>query len=350
VIEPARDPRWGRTAETFGEDPFLVAEIGKGFIQGLMGDDPRYLKAVPCGKHYFANNTEFNRHTGSADMDDRDMREYYLLPYRTLIREHNLPAIMTAYSAVNGVPVSASKHLVDTIARKTYGLDGYVTGDCGAINDIVRGHNYVQTNEEAAALGIKSGVDTDCGGVYQSQALNAMEKGLLTQGDIDKALINIFSIRMRLGEFDPPEMVPFAGIKPSIINDPSHNDLAIEVATKTPVLLKNDEVDQTGQKALPLNLTDIKKIAVLGPQADKVELGDYSGQVEPHLRISPLAGIQSYIKEHDLDIDVVSKASGNTARRTDFISMAGFSTVRNGEVVQEYDATKFDASAPGLIT
>ncbi len=350
VVEPSRDPRWGRTAETFGEDPFLVSQIGKGFIQGLMGDDPRYLKAVPCGKHYFANNTEFNRHTGSADMDDRDMREYYLVPYRTLIRDYDLPAIMTAYSAVNGVPMSASQYLVDTIARKTYGLDGYITGDCGAINDILRGHHYVNSNEEAAALGLKSGVDTDCGGVYQSQALNALKQGLLTQGDIDKALVHIFTIRMRLGEFDPKEMVPYAGIKPSIINDPSHNDLAIEVATETPVLLKNDNVANTGKKALPINLKSIKKIAVLGPQADRVELGDYSGQVEPRLRISPLKGIQNYIKAHDLDIDVVSSSGGNTARRTDFISVTGFSTVRNGEVVQDYDATKFDASASGLIT
>ena len=171
VVEPARDPRWGRTAETFGEDPFLVSQIGSGFIQGLMGDDPTYLKAVPCGKHYFANNTEFNRHRGSANMDDRDMREYYLYPYKTLIEKDKLPAIMTAYSAVNGIPMSASKFLVDTIARRTYGLDGYVTGDCGAIDDIVRGHRYAKNNAEAAAMGLKSGVDTDCG-VFSRQVLS----------------------------------------------------------------------------------------------------------------------------------------------------------------------------------
>ncbi|MBN1927544.1 MAG: glycoside hydrolase family 3 C-terminal domain-containing protein [Prolixibacteraceae bacterium] len=349
VIEPARDPRWGRTAETFGEDPYLVSQIGKGFIQGLMGDDPKYIKAVPCGKHYFANNTEFNRHTGSADMDDRDMREYYLLPYRTMIRDYNLPAIMTAYSAVNGIPMSASKYLVDTIARKTYGMEGYVTGDCGAIDDIVRGHHYVETNEEAAALGIKSGVDTDCGGVYQNHTLNALDKGLLTQGDIDKALLNIFTTRMRLGEFDPPETVPYYGIKPDVINDPSHNDLVIEIATKTPVLLKNDELPETGKKALPIDLEEIMKIAILGPQADKVELGDYSGQVEPELRITPLQGIRNYIEAHHMNTEIVSKASGNTDRNTDFITLNNFSTIGNGELMKEFDANRFDASAPGLI-
>ncbi len=350
VVEPARDPRWGRTAETFGEDPFLVSRIGQGFIEGLMGDDPRYLKAVPCGKHYFANNTEYNRHTGSADMDGRDMREYYLLPYRTLIRDHNLPAIMTAYSAINGIPVSASKYLVDTIARKTYGLEGYVTGDCGAIDDMVRGHNHAESYEEATALGLKTGVDTDCGGVYQNNTLKALEKGLITQGDIDRALVNIFTIRMRLGEFDPPAIVPYAGIKPRIINDPSHNDLAIEVATKTPVLLKNSDTGSEVKKVLPIDLKAIKKIAVLGPQADRVELGDYSGEVEPELRITPLMGISNYIKEHDLNTEVVSMAGGNTERRTDFFTMASFSTVRDGEVLQEYNATKFDDSANGLIT
>jgi beta-glucosidase-like glycosyl hydrolase len=349
VIEPARDPRWGRTAETFGEDPFLVSQIGKGFIRGLMGDDPTYLKTVPCGKHYFANNTEFNRHSGSANMDDRDMREFYLAPYRTLIREDKLPAIMTAYGAVNGVPMSASRFLVDTIARKTYGMDGYVTGDCGAIDDIVRGHHFTDSYEVAASLGIKAGVDTDCGGVYQSSALKAVQQGILTEGEIDKALVNLFTIRMRMGEFDPREIVSYAGIKPSIINDPSHNNLALEIATKTPVLLKNSVITNTGEKALPINLKHVKKIAVLGPQADKVELGDYSGQVESHLSISHLAGIQNYIKENHLNTEIVTMNSGNTNKNTDFITVNSFSVVRKEEVLKDYDATKFVSSAPGLI-
>ncbi len=350
VIEPARDPRWGRTAETFGEDPFLVSQIGKGFIQGLMGDDPKYIKTVPCGKHYIANNTEFNRHTGSADMDDRDMREYYLLPYRTLIRDYNLPSIMTAYSAVNGVPVSASKYLVDTIVRKTYGLDGYITGDCGAIDDMVRGHHYVKSNEEAAALGIKSGVDMDCGGVYQNYILAAMEQGLLTQGDIDKALVNIFTTRMKLGEFDPQEIVPYAGIKPSIINDLSHNNLAIEIATKTPVLLKNAEVGNTGKKALPLKVKSINKIAVLGPQANKIELGDYSGEVEPSLKITPLAGIQDYIKQKGLKTEIVYSSGGDTKRKNDFYTLINFLMIDKDGTVKKYDAVKYDKASKGLIT
>ena len=350
VVEPTRDPRWGRTAETFGEDPFLVSQIGGGFVRGLMGDDPKYLKAVPCGKHYFANNTEFNRHTGSSNIDDRDIREFYIRPYKALIQKDNLPAIMTAYNAVNGIPMSASRFYVDSIIRKTYGMDGYVTGDCDAVSDMLNGHHFAKSREEATSLGLKSGVDCDCGSVYQSSTVGALKNGLVTEADIDRALVNMFTIRMRLGEFDPQNLVPYAGIKPDIINDPSHNDLALEIATKSPVLLKNNIVSKTGKKALPLNASGIKKIAILGPQADQVELGDYSGQIEARYRITPLAAIKNYIEQNKLNIEVVSKAGGNTARRTDFFNMVKFSTVTKAGAVKEFDATKFDASANGLIT
>ncbi len=350
VIEPARDPRWGRTAETFGEDPFLVSQIGSGFIRGLMGDDPTYLKTVPCGKHYFANNTEFNRHNGSSDMDDRDIREFYLFPYKKLIQKDNLPSIMTAYNAVNAIPMSASIFYVDSVIRKTYGMDGYVTGDCGAISDMLTGHRFAKNAEEATSMGLKSGVDCDCGSVYQASAIASLEKGLITDADMDRALVNLFTIRMRLGEFDPPSKVPYAGIKPGIINDPSHNDLALEIATKTPVLLKNNTVAKTGKKALPLGSGSIKKIAILGPQADKTELGDYSGEVEARYKVSPITGIQNYIEQNKLNIEVVSKLGGNTDKRTDFFNMVKFSTVTKAGAVKEFDATKFDASANGLIT
>jgi len=349
VIEPARDPRWGRTAETFGEDPFQVAQIGSGFIRGLMGNDPLYLKAVPCGKHFFANNAEFNRHNGSANMDDRDMREFYLLPYKRLIEKDKLPAIMSAYNAVNGVPMSASKFLVDTIAKRTYGLDGYVTGDCDAVSDVINSHRYAKSRPEAVAMALKTGVDSDCGSMYQGNALEALKQGLITEADMDRALVNTYTIRMRLGEFDPKNIVPYASIKPSIINNPSHNALALEIATKTIVLLKNNASVKNGKKVLPLNTGSIKKIAVLGPQADKVELGDYSGEPEAKYKISPLAGLKNYIAEHKLNIEVVSRESGNTAKRTDFLSITGFTTVSKG-VTKDYDAIKFDASSSGLIT
>ena len=350
VVEPARDPRWGRTAETFGEDPFLVSKISSGFIQGLMGDDPVYLKAVPCGKHFIANNTEYNRHTGSSNMDDRDLREFYLTPYKSLIEQDKLPAVMTAYGAVNGRPMSANEYLVDSVIRRTYGMDGYVTGDCGAISDMVRGHKYVKDGATATAVGLTVGVDSDCGDVYQVSAVEALKKGLITEAVIDKALINIFTIRMRLGEFDPPSKVAYAGIRSSIVNNPAHNDLALEVATKTPVLLKNDASVKTTQKLLPLNTAGIKKIAVLGPLANKIELGDYSGSVEASLESNPLSAIQQFIKRKGLDIQVTHAAGGNTERKNDFFSVNSFVTVNKDGSTKEYDATKFDNAAKGLIT
>lgn len=349
VIEPTRDPRWGRTAETFGEDPFLVSKIGSGFVRGMMGNDPRYLKTVPCGKHFIANNTEFNRHTGSSDIDDRDMREFYLRPYKALIEGDNLPSIMTAYNAVNGVPVSASSFLVDTVARRTYGMKGYVTGDCGAITDIWQGHKYVKEGPESTALGLRSGVDTDCGGEYQSRAIEALNLGLINETDIDRALINMFTIRMRLGEFDPKGMVPYSKIRPGIINDPFHDELALEIATKSAVLLKNEKVLTSGEKALPLQACNIRSIAVLGPQSNKVELGDYSGPIEAHYAISPLKGISDYINDNKLNIEVLHGEGGNTERKTDFFTLTGFTTKTTGGVQSKYKASDFDESASGLI-
>ncbi|HOP58634.1 MAG TPA: glycoside hydrolase family 3 N-terminal domain-containing protein, partial [Bacteroidales bacterium] len=349
VVEPARDPRWGRTGESFGEDPFHISKIASGFIQGIMGNDPVYYKAVPCGKHYFANNSEFNRHTGSSDMDDRDMREFYLQPYKSLIEKDGLPSIMTCYNAVNGVPMSADKYLVDTIARKTYGLKGYITGDCAAISDIYTGHNYASSPAEAAAMGLKSGVDTDCGSVYQTSALDALAQGLITEADMDRALVNMFTIRMKLGEFDPKSKVRYSGIRPNVINAPGHIALAEEVATKTPVLLKNNVVAVTGEKALPLKAEVVKKIAVIGPQSERVELGPYSGTPEDSLSITPLAGIINFIERNNLNIEVVNSEGGNTSSRSDFFNVAGFSVVKKDGTVKDFDASKYDAAANGLV-
>ncbi len=349
VIEPARDPRWGRTAETFGEDPFLVSRIGSAFVRGMMGNDPKYLKTVPCGKHYIANNTEFNRHTGSSEIDHRDMREFYLSPYKALIEKDDLPSIMTAYNAVNGVPVSASAFLVDSIARRTYGMKGYVTGDCGAITDIWQGHKYVEQGPKSTALGLLTGVDTDCGGEYQAHTIEALKRGLISEADIDRALINMFSIRMRLGEFDPKGIVPYAKIRPEIINDPFHNELALEVAVKSPVLLKNEAAQNSGEKVLPLRSNNIKTLAVLGPQADKMELGDYSGPVEPHYISTPLKGINDYIKANNLNIEVLHGEGGNTERRSDFFTLTAFTTKTTEGKLNEYLASDFDESAAGLF-
>lgn len=348
VVEPIRDPRWGRTGESYGEDPFLVSEIAGGFVRGMVGSDPDYLKAVPCAKHYFANNSEFDRHVSSSNMDSRDMREFYLTPYKKLIEEDQLPSIMSSYNAVNGVPTSASKLYLDTIARRTYGMKGYITGDCAAIEDIYTGHYFVKTAEEATAMGLKAGVDSDCGSVYQRSAIDALKKGLITMADIDRALMNTFTIRMRTGEFDPPSKVPYAQFQPNIVNSPGNKSLAKEIATKTPVLLKNNMVAKTNRKALPLNPAELKKIALLGPQSDEVELGPYSGRPAQENMISPLAGIKKYIAEKGLSSEILHSSGGNTSSKSNLLYVAGFELQKTDRTITKYDATKYNAASKGI--
>jgi beta-glucosidase-like glycosyl hydrolase len=342
VVEPIRDPRWGRTGESYGEDPFLVMQIASGFVQGFMGDDPTYLKAVPTAKHYFANNSEFDRHVSSSNMDGRDMREFYLSPYKYLIEEDKLPSIMTSYNAVNGVPTSASRLYLDTIARRTYGMKGYITGDCAAIEDIYTGHYYAKTGEEATAYGLIAGVDTDCGSVYQRFAISALQQGLMKMDDIDRALLNMFTIRMRTGEFDPQAKVPYSVLQPNVVNSPGNRALARELATKTPVLLKN-----VGQ-ILPLDPAKVKKIAVLGPQSDEVELGPYSGRPEQANMITPLAGIRNYIKERGLPIEITHSSGGNTQSKSNLLYIANFELKKANGSISKHDATKYSAASPGI--
>jgi beta-glucosidase len=349
VIEPARDPRWGRTGESFGEDPFLVSEIAGGFIRGMMGKDPVYLKTVPTAKHYFANNTEYNRHVSSSNMDARDMREYYLTPYKVAIERDKVPGIMSSYNAVNGVPTSASKFYLDTIARKTYGLKGYITGDCGAIKDIETGHFYAKSKAEAAAKGLLAGVDNDCEAVYQTSGIEAIKQGLIKEGHFDLALVNVMTMRMRTGEFDPMNMVSYSFIKADAINSETNRALALEVAKKTPVLLKNNNVVKTNNKALPLNPSSLKKIALIGPHAVKVELGPYSGAPAEENMISPLAGIKAYLSEKGLSTEVVSHEAANTRSNGNIFNVEEYGTVKTDGTKTIYNATKFDAAAKGVV-
>jgi beta-glucosidase len=348
VVEAVRDPRWGRTGESYGEDPFLISQIAGGFIRGMMGNDSKYLKTVPCGKHFFANNSEFDRHVSSSDMDTRDMREFYLAPYKKLIEKDKLPSVMSSYNAVNGVPTSASKLYLDTIIRRTYGLKGYITGDCSAVEEIFTGHAYVKDLTGAAAAGLKAGVDIDCGSVYQTKTIDALNKGLVTMADIDLALLHIFTVRMRLGEFDPASMVPYTLAQPNVIGSPANKALAREIATKTPVLIKNNISSKTNKRALPLNPAELKKIALIGPQVDKVELGPYSGRPSQDNMVSPLAGIRKYITEKGLSTEVVFSSGANTTNKSNLFYVSAFELRKTNGTVAKYDATKYSSSSKGI--
>ena len=342
VVEPVRDPRWGRTGESYGEDPFLAAQIARGFVRGFMGQDKTYLKAVPTAKHYFANNSEFDRHVSSSNMDSRDMREFYLYPYKTLIEQENLPSIMSSYNAVNGEPTTSSEYYIDVIARRTYGMKGYVTGDCSAVDDIFTGHYYVDTAEEAAAEGLYAGVDSDCGSIYQRYMISAYEQGLVSMAVVDRALVNMFTVRMRTGEFDPEEKVPYTKYPTTMINSPANQALSIELATKTAVLLKNDN------KALPLKASEIKTIALIGPQADDVELGPYSGRPEQSSMISPNAGIKEYFESRNLPVKINLVSGADTKSKSNLLYVAYFEVEKTDGTVTRYDATQYNACSEGV--
>lgn len=343
VVEPARDPRWGRNGESFSEDPFLISKIASGFVKGFMGDDPKYYKSVPTAKHFTANNSEFNRHDGDSKMDDRDLHEYYLDPYRNLILKDKIPSIMTAYNRVNGIPVTANTYLVDQIVRKNWGMDGYVTSDCGGVNDLYAEHKYVKTLAEATAAGLIAGVDCNCGSVYSDNAIEAINKNLMTEAHIDKALVHLFTIRMKTGEFDPPSAVPYSNINSSVIESQKHIDLALEIAEKTPVLLKNEG------NILPLNSTNLKKIALIGPKANVVELGPYSGQPNESNKITPLAGIQNYIKNVGADTEVLHSVGAGTASSSNLCQFTSFTIGKEDGTTQTYKAEEYAEGSSTLV-
>jgi beta-glucosidase len=280
-----RDPRWGRGQETYGEDPFLTARMGVEFVKGLQGDDPRYLKASACAKHFAVHSgPEPDRHSFDARPSERDLWETYLPAFRALVQEARVESVMGAYNRVNGESASASQRLLLDILRRDWGFRGHVVSDCGAIDDIYQGHKLVATKEEAAALGVRKGCDLECGSVYKTLPA-ALAKGLLTEKDVDVALTRLMLTRMKLGLFDPPARVAYAQIPYSVNQSDRHDRLARRVAQSSLVLLKNDG-------RLPLSRS-LKTIAVVGPTADDIMtlLGNYYGS--PAQPVTVLSGIRN---------------------------------------------------------
>jgi beta-glucosidase len=282
TINIARDPRWGRNEESYSEDPYLLSRMGVAFVTGMQGDDPYYLKTVSTPKHFMANNEEERRHTGSSDVDMRSMFEYYLPAFHSAVVEGKAYSIMGAYNEVNHVPCIANTFLLTDLLRREWGFQGYVVSDCGAVNDMLHGHHFFKTGAEAVARSILAGCDLDCGSEYRQYLKEALDRGLLEEKDLDRAVERVLSARFRLGEFDPTDMVPYSSIGKESLDSKEHRDLALEVAQKSIVLLKNDGL-------LPLNKKRIKSIAIIGPNAAEPQLGIYSGF--PHIQVGPLEGI-----------------------------------------------------------
>ncbi len=283
-----RDPRWGRGQETYGEDPFLIGQMAVAFIHGLQGDDPKYYKVTACAKHYVVHSgPEPERHRFDARPTQRDLYETYLPAFETAVRQGHVAGVMGAYSALYGVPDCANQFLLTDLLRQQWGFTGYVVSDCGAISDIWKHHNYVSTQEAAAAAAVNAGCDICCGGANDFNALiNAVPDGLITESRVDQALAQALKIRFQLGMFDPPAKVPFANIGIDQNDTPAHEATALKVAEESIVLLKNNGL-------LPLDRAKIKRIAVIGENADSVPVlvGNYNGT--PARPVTILAGIKA---------------------------------------------------------
>ncbi len=296
TVNMARDPRWGRTPETYGEDPFLSGRIGCEFVKGLQGDNPRYLKTVSTPKHFAANNEEHNRSSCNARMSERDLREYYLPAFERCIVDGKAQSIMMAYNAVNDVPCTVNTYLIKKVLRGDWNFNGYIVSDCSAPEWMVTKHKYVKNLEAAATLALKAGLDLECGDrVYTAPLLKAYNEYMVSEAEIDSAAYRILRGRMLLGLFDDPSQNPYNKIEPSVIGCKEHQELALETARQSMVLLKNQK------NFLPLNRKKIRSIAVVGISAAHCEFGDYSGNPK-NTPVSVLDGIKKYAENANIKV------------------------------------------------
>lgn len=267
-----RDPRWGRGHETYGEDPYLTSQMGMAMVRGLQGDDPVYLKTSACAKHFAVHSgPEPLRHVFDAIASEKDLKETYLPAFHRLVTEAGVSGVMCAYNSYNGQPCCGNNLFMRKILLHDWKFDGYVTSDCWAVTDFIYGHKTHPDSISAAADAVLHGTDLECGDVYKSLK-DAVEAGLITEGQIDLSLKKLLKIKFRLGMFDDAAHNPYSGISRDVLESESHKKQALEMARQSMVLLKNDK------GLLPLS-PKVKKIALLGPNADNgtTQLGNYNG-------------------------------------------------------------------------
>jgi beta-glucosidase len=282
-----RDPRWGRGQETYGEDPYLTGRMGTAFVRGMQGDDPKYWRVIATPKHYAVHSgPEPLRHGFDAHVSLHDMEDTYLPAFHAAVSEGGAGSVMCVYNSVNGDPGCANNFLLQEKLRTSWGFGGYVVSDCDAVLDIYRGHHYVKTPAEAAAVSMARGTDLDCNepGDDSSHYLEAVKQGLLSLQDLDRSVKRLFYARFKLGMFDPDDMVPYAKTPREEADSVAHRALAARLARESMVLLKNNG-------ALPLKKS-VKRIAVVGPLADSTSAlhGNYNGS-SAHT-VSALEGIR----------------------------------------------------------
>lgn len=269
TINMSRDPRWGRDEENYGEDPYLTGRIAVEYIRAMQGEGDKYFKTVATAKHFACNNYEKGRHSTSSEVDERNLREYYLPAFETAVKEANVRSIMSAYNAVNGTPCGANHELLIDILRNEWGFTGFVTSDCGAVEDIYNKHHYVTTAAQACGAAMPNGEDLNCGNTFQDACMEAINGSLLREADLDSALVRVLEARFSVGEFDSPSDVKWTNVDANKLDCQEHRNLALKAAQEAIVLLKNDN------NFLPLDKT--KSVAVIGPLGHTISLGGYSG-------------------------------------------------------------------------
>jgi beta-glucosidase len=344
TVNMDRDPRWGRTDEAFGEDPYLVATMSGAFVDGYQGQtmDGRpmtpYLKVASTAKHYALNDVENNRHADSSDTTDANIRDYYTSQFKSLIENDHVSGLMTSYNAINATPAPANTYTANELAQRTYGFNGYTTSDCGAVGDVysVGSHEWAPpgwttdgstwTNTStgqkvsAAAGGQayaeRAGTQLNCTGAEEtlSNIQEAIDAGVLSEGVIDNALTHLFTLRMRTGEFDPASRNPYTRITKDQIQSAAHQALAQKVADNSLVLLKNDNVPGTSAPLLPADPAALNKVVIVGDLANKVTLGGYSGS--PALQVNAVQGVTAAVHAVNPNASVVFDACGTSTRST----------------------------------
>ena len=286
-----RDPRWGRGHETYGEDTYLTSRLGIRFVEGLQGNDSKYMKAAACAKHFAVHSgPEGERHSFNAIASKKDMYETYLPAFKNLVQAAKVEAVMGAYNRTNGEPCCGSKTLLKDILRDDWGFKGHVTSDCWAIKDFHENHMVTKTAPESVALAVNNGCDVNCGNMYLN-LLIAYNEGLVDEKTIDESVSRLMMTRMKLGMFDNDENVPYSSIPYEVVDCKEHNKLALEVAKDSLVLLKNED------NILPLDKNNLKSVAVIGPNANSRDalIGNYFGTASQYITV--LDGIREALPD-----------------------------------------------------
>lgn len=290
-----RDPRWGRGQETYGEDPYLSAQMGMAMVHGLEGNDPKYLKAVACAKHYAVHSgPEGNRHTFNAQVDAYDLWDTYLPAFQALVTEAKVHGVMCAYNRLDGQPCCGHNELLHDILRNQWGFDGYVTSDCWALKDFAHNHKTHANDIEAVSDAVLKGTDLECGDLYQllEQGVN---QGLISERSVNVSLKRLLTILFKIGLFDPDSHHPYMSIDRRVLECPAHQQQAYEMACKSMVLLENKK------NILPLNPKKLKRIAMIGPNANDEQtlLGNYNGF--PSEIVTP---VESFTKQLEGQVEI----------------------------------------------